>query len=174
MHAVVSESREKKPCSQRLWEAILNLWQPNSRRCDPKTWGMMLDGKMCRQAPRERLWRTAMDLHMGKGRAGACGTQMRQSKEMFWADYLHMENAWIRGVGELRIHMCMHERERGREQPACLAQKQQRQALKWCLQSKPNCEGSFRQHRVRVEDDRAMSSSQLVLQTSLLAAKAWK
>lgn len=55
--------------------------------------------------------------------------------------------------------MFMHERERGREQPACLAQKQQRQAPKRCLQSKPNCKECFRQHRVRVGDDSIIISA---------------
>lgn len=37
-------------------------------------------GVVHRQAPLGRLWRTAMELHMGRGRTEACETQTRQRK----------------------------------------------------------------------------------------------
>lgn len=128
---------QEKPRSWGLWELPLDLQQPGSGRCAPKTREMGLRGEARRQAPQGRLWRTAMDLHMGRRCAGACGTQMRRDLDeaeagkegKFWAYYLHMEHVWARGVGELRMHMYMHERERGRDQPACSSQKQQRQGV---------------------------------------------
>lgn len=65
---------KKKTCSRRVQKALLDLGQPSNRRCALKTGEMGPWG----EAPGGRLWRTAVDPHMGRGRAGACGTQMRQ------------------------------------------------------------------------------------------------
>lgn len=166
------ESPRKNTCSRRLREAILDLWQPSSRRCDPKTWETVLGGKMCRQAPGGRFWRTAMDPHMGKGRPGACGTQMRQSKEMkFWACY-HTWRMCESGVWESwgSTCSCMKGRGAGSSQPAWLRNSRDRRPSD---ASKVNPTVRSVSDSTEWELEMTASSSQLALQTSPLSAKAW-
>lgn len=172
MCAVIRWIPQKKTRIQRLWEVMLDLWQPSSRRCDPKTWGMVLGRKMCRQVPGGRLWMTAMDLHMGKrDMLEPGGPRWDRAKKWRFKPNIFIWRMCESGLWESwgSTCACMKGRGAGSSQPAWLRNSRDRRSN--CLQSKPNCKESFRQHRVRVEDDRPMSSFQL---PSPLATKGWK
>lgn len=98
-------------------------------------------GQACRQAPRGRLWRTAEDPHTGRGRAGACRTQMRQ-RQAKKGSFEPIIFIWRkREPGEWESWgctcACMKGREAESSQPARLRKRRGR-GFRQCLLSKTN------------------------------------